>query len=296
MKENIKKSLMIMLKGYKEDVVREEDVLTLIDAIMDNYATNTITCPLHNSNINGVNPPLKYKLTDEYITIDNTKLYRIEALKDFSYVKKGEKGGFVASEKNLSQNGNCWVYRNARVYPNACVFGDAQVYGNASISGKAKVFGNAKVFGDAKVCEATEVYGDAMVLGNTMVYGKAKVFGKAQVFGDAKVKGDAQVYGNAQVDGNAEIGGNAKISSNSDYIIFKNWWSSGRHFTWTRSNNMWTVGCFHGTGEELIAKAYRDSDLSGKEYEKVVKYVETILKDNNTTIKVTYDKCYRHIL
>ena len=128
------------------------------------------------------------------------------------------------------------------------------------------------------------------------VYGNAKVYGDARVCDNANVFRDARVYGNAQVDGNAEIGGNAKISSNSDYIIFKNWWSSGRHFTWTRSNNMWTVGCFHGTGEELIAKAYRDSDLSGKEYEKVVKYVETILKDNNTTIKVTYDKCYRHIL
>ncbi len=75
MKENIKKSLMIMLKGYKENVVREDDVLTLIDAIMDNYATNTITCPLHNSNINGLNPPLKYKLTDEFIDIGDKKLY-----------------------------------------------------------------------------------------------------------------------------------------------------------------------------------------------------------------------------
>ena len=293
MKENIKKSLMIMLKGYKEDVVREEDVLTLIDAIMDNYATNTITSPLYNSNINGLNRPLKYKLTDEFIDIGDKKLYRIEALKDFASIKKGDKGGFVESEENLSQNGNCWVYSNARVKGDAKVFGDAQVYGNASIFGKAKVFGKAQVFGDAKVCEATEVYGDTMVLGNTIVYGKAKVFGKARVNGDAKVFGDAQVYGNARVDGNAEISGNAKISSISDYIIFKNWWSSGRHFTWTRSNNMWKVGCFYGTGEELIEKAYKDSELSGKEYEKVVKYAETTLKDNNTTIKVTYDKCYR---
>ena len=65
-----------------------------------------------------------------------------------------------------------------------------------------------------------------------------------------------------------------------DYIVFKNWWSSGRNFTWTRSNNMWSVGCFYGTGEELITKAYNDSKLSGQEYERVVKYVESILNDN----------------
>lgn len=97
---------------------------------------------------------------------------------------------------------------------------------------------------------------------------------------NARVFGNANVYGNARVFGNAEIGGNAKVLSCSDYIVFKNWWSSGRYFTWTRSNNMWKVGCFYGTGEELIAKAYKDSELSGREYEKAVKYVESILKDS----------------
>ena len=39
---------------------------------------------------------------------------------------------------------------------------------------------------------------------------------------------------------------------------------------------MWNVGCFYGTGEELIAKAYKDSEYSGREYERIVKYVEAI--------------------
>ena len=44
---------------------------------------------------------------------------------------------------------------------------------------------------------------------------------------------------------------------------------------------MWKVGCFYGTSNELIEKAYRDSNESGKEYKRVVKYVESMLKDNN---------------
>ena len=44
----------------------------------------------------------KYKLTDECITIGEHKLYRIEALKDFYIVEKGDKGGFIESEENLS--------------------------------------------------------------------------------------------------------------------------------------------------------------------------------------------------
>ena len=36
---------------------------------------------------------------------------------------------------------------------------------------------------------------------------------------------------------------------------------------------------FHGTGEELVAKAYKDSESSGREYQRVVDYVASILKD-----------------
>lgn len=42
---------------------------------------------------------------------------------------------------------------------------------------------------------------------------------------------------------------------------------------------MWSVGCFYGTGEELIKKAYKDSALSSREYERIVKYVESILNE-----------------
>ena len=43
----------------------------------------------------------KYKLTEETIIVNDKSLYRIEALKDFGNVKKGDKGGFVENEDNL---------------------------------------------------------------------------------------------------------------------------------------------------------------------------------------------------
>ena len=67
----------------------------------------------------------KYKLTDETININGRTLYRIEALKDFNDVKKGDKGGFVEKEENLSQISDCWVYGDAMVYNNAMVYGNA---------------------------------------------------------------------------------------------------------------------------------------------------------------------------
>ena len=246
----------------------------------------------------------KYKLTEESINFFDKKLYRIEALKDFSEIKKGDKGGYVENENNLSHTGNCWIYNNARVLGKAKVFNDAKVFDNVKIFNEAQVYGNALVGGNALICGNALVYGEAQVYGrglvggnawvdgnarvfgsaqvcdNAWVCGNARVFGSARVCDNAAVFDNAQVFGDAYVCGNAQVCGTAEIKNNSDYIIFKNWWSSGRHFTWTRSNNMWKVGCFYGTGKELIAKAYKDSELSGREYERVVNYVETILQDS----------------
>lgn len=49
----------------------------------------------------------KYCLTDNTIYITGNRLYQIKALKDFGKVKKGDLGGYIASEDNLSQTGNC---------------------------------------------------------------------------------------------------------------------------------------------------------------------------------------------
>nr|DAM31163.1 MAG TPA: Putative transferase, nesg, ydcK, Structural Genomics.38A [Caudoviricetes sp.] len=141
---------------------------------------------------------------------------------------------------------------------------------NLSFSGNAWVYGDARVYSDA------EVYGNARVYGNAWVYGDARVYSDAEVYGNAEVSGNAEIYGNAEVSGNAEI------YSDADYIVFKNHWSSGRYFTYTKSNKMWRVGCFYGTGQELINKAYQDREVSGKHYEAYVEFVEKLEKLEET--------------
>ena len=184
--------------------------------------------------------PKKYELTDETREVDGVTLHRIRALVDIPRhdVKAGDLGGWIEAERNLDQEFDAWVSDNARV----C--GDAWVYDNARVYGIARVSDNARVCGDAQVC------------------GNAQGCGNARVCGDARVSGNAQVYGDAQVE------------TLFDYATHMNCWSSGRTLTWTRSNRMWRAGCFYGTGEELIAKAYRDSELSGKCHEILVRAQE----------------------
>lgn len=197
---------------------------------------------------------MKYKFTNETIKVGEVILHRIECVEAFADVKVGDKGGWIENENNLSQKDDAWV----------C--GDAWVYGNA------EVYGNARIYGEARVFEHARVYDDANVGDNAWIYGGAGVFGYAEVFEDAKVCGTAVVRGYAR------IRGNAKISYTSDYIVFLNNFSSGRYFTWTKSDDMWTVGCFHGTGEQLIEKARHDSEEKAKCYALYVKLVEDLQK------------------
>ena len=112
---------------------------------------------------------MKFSLTKTTKTVFGTKLFQIKAECNFGNVKKGELGGWVEKEENLSQEGNAWVCGNARVYGNAWVCGNARVYGNARVCGNAWVCGDARVYGNARVCGDARVYGDARVCGKISV-------------------------------------------------------------------------------------------------------------------------------
>ena len=92
------------------------------------------------------------------------KLFRIMALDDFSDVKKGDLGGYVESEDNLSQMGDCWIYDNSKVFGRACV------YENAKVSGSSIINDHANIEGDARVMESSNVRGFCSTIkGNAII-------------------------------------------------------------------------------------------------------------------------------
>ena len=250
----------------------------------------------------------KYKLSNNTIKYKGITLHRIEALKNFGDVKAGDLGGFVESENNLSQDGNCWIYDDSKVCNRAKVLDNAALYDSASIYENAIICDCATILHRATVCGKAGVHNNARVSGYACIDGYATIKDRAIISNYANISDDCCVCENAVVCGYSELLNNACISdkviirnsivdntiisgyaticnteiySKKDYIVFKNWWSSGRYFTWTRNNNMWNVGCFYGTGKELIEKAYQDSKEKGIEYERVVNYVNSIIATKN---------------
>ncbi len=136
---------------------------------------------------------------------------RIMALKAFGDVNKGDIGGFVDTEENLSHEGMCWVYGSARVSDFARVSGSAQVSDFAQVYGSARVSDFAQVSGSARVCGSAQVSDFARVSGSAQVYSSAQVYDSARVYDFAQVSGSAQVYSSAQVSGSARVSGFAQV-------------------------------------------------------------------------------------
>jgi hypothetical protein len=135
----------------------------------------------------------KYKLTKERLEFDDVTLYRIQALRDFGNVKKGDLGGWVDCEENLSHKGLCWIGDEAQVYDTAKVLEDAQVFEKACIWDSAQVSGNAKIYGEACLC------GDALVYGNAQVGGGYRVTQRARIYGNTKLEGEGRVGGDSSL-------------------------------------------------------------------------------------------------
>lgn len=160
----------------------------------------------------------KYELVaDQQVIAGGGVLYRIRALKDFGNLKAGTLGGFIASERNLSHHGDCWVGDDARVYDEAVVSDDAQVFARAQVYGQARIGDRGQVLGNARVFEHGRVFRSGIVCDNAMVYGRAQVRDHGLVFGNARlcdrvrVLGSGQVCGDTQLQGDTVVGGDHEV-------------------------------------------------------------------------------------
>lgn len=196
----------------------------------------------------------KYRLTKNAIEVDGKTLYQIQALQDIvlpngiRIVSKGDLGGFIESEYNLSTEGLCWVTNKA------CVYDSAKINMNALVSNYARVHGSAYIYGNAIVSGHAEVFDYARIIGDSCVYGHAKIYGNAGIRNKAIISGDSEVFGRVQVNQYAKIGKCAKVSKPEDYITIGPIGSRNDRTTFYRSkdNEIWVFcGCFNGNINEF---------------------------------------------
>lgn len=225
-----------------------------------------------------------------------TKVYRIKALRDFGNVKKGDLGGYIESEDNLSHECASWVYEDAIVYGNARVYEDAKVLGNAEIDGNAKIFGSATIAGNSVIGGKANIFGNATIGGYSKVFGNAWVYDDAQIYGDTRIAGNLRVFKDILLIGDYSLRGNGHISSLRDFEVFYvNWGDFGRSsisVTWMRNDDKWDVRLMdidstyftenddnnYLTDDQFIELGYTYDDYTGRMFEF---YVSVKNKKNN---------------
>lgn len=247
-------------------------------------------------------PKKKYELTEitrTDIPIDifapSVTLHRIRALIDIPNVrvKAGDLGGWIESERNLSQTSDAWVSGEAMVYGNAQVLENALVRDHAKVHWAAIVCGNSRVYDYAEVCDRAKISDHAWVFGYASIAGYAiirnfavvggnvKVYDAASVGGDAWIQDDARILENAYVGGRAyicddaeirgyvggiaAIYGKALIESSSDYLTVGPFSDPGLYATFykTRENTIRvTYGEFKGEVDEFIKTGGNEYRLS----------------------------------
>jgi carbonic anhydrase/acetyltransferase-like protein (isoleucine patch superfamily) len=145
----------------------------------------------------------KYELTSDAISLEGKTLYRIAAIRDFGDVRAGDLGGFVESEDNLDQDGDCWVYDEAKVLEQATVKKSAKIRGHAIVRGHAKVWDEAVVQDHAIVMDHAFLFHNAVAMNYARVYGNAEVYSHAVLSEYAQASHHACVTAN--VSGKAHV-------------------------------------------------------------------------------------------
>ena len=167
----------------------------------------------------------KYELIKESkTTFIGRDIYRIRALKDFGNVKVGDIGGWVCSEDNLSQKGNCWIYDNAKCLDKARMFDNAKMYDNAEMYGNAKMYDNSRMSGDARMYDNAEMYDNAKMFdsskmfNNAMMYDDTKMFDNAVMCNNSMMFGDSTMYDNTIMFDNSIMFDKTKMYNNAKMI------------------------------------------------------------------------------
>lgn len=216
----------------------------------------------------------KFKLTKETIEVNGRILYRIKALKTFGNVKKGDLGGFVEKEENLSHEDNCWIDDNACVYGHSYVRDDAYVRDHAGVynsyvSDSAIISGYSYV-NDSQVCECA-VITDHVQISNAIIRNHSFIKGNAII--------------NDRCVDNATIGKCGFISSHSNYIVIGPIGSRKDYTTFyeTGTSDIYvSCGCFNDSIHEFKNRVQivHDSNEYGREYDIAINTAINILKKN----------------
>ena len=137
----------------------------------------------------------KYELSDITMEFEGRTLYRIRALKNFSDVKAGDLGGWVETEYNLSQEGNCWIYNEAKCMDNSKICDNSTMHDYSEMYDYSIMRGDSEMYGHSEMFGYSEMYDYSIMHDNTIMYDYSEMHDHSRMYGDSILKDEEKLYG-----------------------------------------------------------------------------------------------------
>ena len=221
---------------------------------------------------------------------EGEKLYRIKALKDFKDIKKGDLGGWVSNENNLSQYGNCWIYDeakctgNSRMYGNSAMYEYSEMHDNSimheysEMHDNSSMYGNSIMYGDSKMHDYSEMHGDSAMHDNSIMHDDSAMYDYSEMHDNSRMYNDSILKNNEKLYGKL-------INKVDDFIEIYN--KEGRIVTCVLKdkNILYNIGCQKEIDEKtFIDRIYnKDGGIEKhpyrKEYLKIIEMSKIYFKE-----------------
>ena len=208
----------------------------------------------------------KYEiLMDKKNTIEwkGHTLHRIRALRDFGDIKKGDIGGFVENENNLSHKGNCWIYDDAKAMDDSIMYDNSRIYDKSELHDDSVMYNYTRMYDYSELHNNSIMNDDSAMYDNSTMHDYSIMYDNSEMYNNSTLKNKTRLYGKL-------------VSSVDDFIEIQN--PQGRLVTCVRKGDkiLYNVGCQDEIDEETFRWRIENEDGGlekhpyRKEYYKII--------------------------
>ena len=237
----------------------------------------------------------KYEMTNITMEFEERTLYRVRALKNFRNVKAGDLGGWVSGKHNLSQEGDCWIYDEAKCMDNARMYHNSAMYNNAVMCDFSEMHGCSEMHNYSAMLDNSRMYNCSAMYDNSRMYNDSKMYNNSRMFDNSAMYNVAVMLDNSKMLENSRMYRNSRLKNKEKlcgklvckvdrFIEINN--TGGRVVTGVLKDGkiLYNIGCQNEiTKEVFVDRIYNEGggiekNPHRKEYLKIIDMIELYLK------------------
>ena len=227
----------------------------------------------------------KFELSNITMEYKGRTLYRIKATKDFSDVNKGDLGGWVQYEENLSQQGNCWLYDDSkcmdesRVTDNSIMRDFTEMYNCSKMHDYSKMYDYSKMCGCSEMYNFTEIHGYSKMCDSSKIHDYSKMYAYTEMHDSSEMYDYSEMHGSSEMYDYSEMHNYSKMYSDSIIYDYSKMYDHARMFADSAmfgASEMHDYSEMHGSSRMHGSMLKDKEKLHGELFSIVEKFIDIV--------------------